>query len=257
MLATTSVFNFWLYELCDVYIVRLPLTSPLVASSETPVQEATKPMTDPSAPAEVRRSAQDTLYTCLDLGLRLLHPFMPFVTEELWQRLPRRPSDPTRSIMLAAFPVSVSHDRSSVVGPTCSFSSRIQRLRTSKLTSNLKQSSHLSKPFVHSVLNITSKAIFKVTHFCLLVTRVEAVPSHIRSLSATLVSTVPSESAMLATQASTIVALTKGCHSAQVLSEQSKVPEGCGSVVISPTLTVFLLVKVSLVFKVSLDNNQL
>lgn len=65
-----------------------------------------KPMTDPSASIETRRSAQNTLYTCLDHGLRLLHPFMPFVTEELWQRLPRRPNDPTPSIMLASFPVA-------------------------------------------------------------------------------------------------------------------------------------------------------
>lgn len=64
-----------------------------------------KPMTDPSAPLSTRRSAQNTLYTCLDHGLRLLHPFMPFVTEELWQRLPRRPNDPTPSIMIARFPL--------------------------------------------------------------------------------------------------------------------------------------------------------
>lgn len=65
-------------------------------------------MTDDSASPAARRSAQNTLYTCLDEGLRMLHPFMPFVTEELWQRLPRRPSDPTPSIMVAAFPVTVS-----------------------------------------------------------------------------------------------------------------------------------------------------
>ena len=66
-----------------------------------------KPMTDESASEAMRKSAQQTLYTCLDHGLRLLHPFMPFVTEELWQRLPRRPNDPTPSIMLAKYPVSV------------------------------------------------------------------------------------------------------------------------------------------------------
>lgn len=66
-----------------------------------------KPMTDESAPIETRKSAQQTLYTCLDYGLRLLHPFMPFVTEELWQRLPRRPNDPTPSIMVSSYPVNV------------------------------------------------------------------------------------------------------------------------------------------------------
>lgn len=66
-----------------------------------------KPMTDESAPLASQKSAQQTLYTCLDHGLRLLHPFMPFVTEELWQRLPRRPNDATPSIMVSPFPVFV------------------------------------------------------------------------------------------------------------------------------------------------------
>lgn len=65
-------------------------------------------MTDESASTEARRSAQNTLYTCLDQGLRLLSPFMPFVTEELWQRLPRRPEDTTASITISRFPVFVS-----------------------------------------------------------------------------------------------------------------------------------------------------
>lgn len=34
----------------------------------------------------------------------MIHPFMPFLTEELWQRLPRRPGDRTISIMKAAYP---------------------------------------------------------------------------------------------------------------------------------------------------------
>ena len=33
-------------------------------------------------------AAQDVAYFCLDNLLRVLHPFMPFVTEELWSRLP-------------------------------------------------------------------------------------------------------------------------------------------------------------------------
>lgn len=67
-----------------------------------------KPMTDPSVSAKTRASAQQTLYLCLDYGLRLLHPFMPFVTEELWQRLARRPNDPTPSIMISRYPTFVS-----------------------------------------------------------------------------------------------------------------------------------------------------
>src|SRR4029077_7356218 len=32
--------------------------------------------------------AQNIAYFCLDSLIRMLHPFMPFVTEELWSRLP-------------------------------------------------------------------------------------------------------------------------------------------------------------------------
>ena len=65
-------------------------------------------------PAAVRGAtlSRYILYLCLDHGLRMLHPFMPFVTEELWHRLPGRGvpwradgsvPDP-RSIMVSPFP---------------------------------------------------------------------------------------------------------------------------------------------------------
>lgn len=38
---------------------------------------------------EAKKTAQITLFRALDVGLRLLSPFMPFITEELYQRLPR------------------------------------------------------------------------------------------------------------------------------------------------------------------------
>lgn len=37
---------------------------------------------------ERKSEVQQVLTTCLDTALRLLHPFMPFVTEEIWQKLP-------------------------------------------------------------------------------------------------------------------------------------------------------------------------
>ena len=53
---------------------------------------------------EERDSAIQTLYTALDAGLRLIHPFMPFLSEELWQRLPRRPEETAKSVMVAEYP---------------------------------------------------------------------------------------------------------------------------------------------------------
>jgi valyl-tRNA synthetase len=49
------------------------------------------------------KGAQAVLYHCIEEGLRLLHPFMPFVTEELWQRLARRAGDES-SIMISKYP---------------------------------------------------------------------------------------------------------------------------------------------------------
>src|SRR2546429_6630138 len=51
-----------------------------------------------------RLATQHTLVTTLETTLRLLHPFMPFITEELWQRLPHEGD----SIMIAPYP-SPSH----------------------------------------------------------------------------------------------------------------------------------------------------
>lgn len=83
--ATKIAYEYWLYHLCDVYI----------ENSKTIIQDGT--------PLE-QESAKQTLYTALEGGLTLIHPFMPFLTEELWQRLPRRPKDKCSSIMRAAYP---------------------------------------------------------------------------------------------------------------------------------------------------------
>jgi valyl-tRNA synthetase len=47
-----------------------------------------------------RAITQKTLAYTLDKALKLLHPFMPFITEEIWQQLPHR----GESIMVAEYP---------------------------------------------------------------------------------------------------------------------------------------------------------
>ncbi|KAG2537114.1 hypothetical protein PVAP13_9NG250300 [Panicum virgatum] len=86
--ATSSIYSWWQYQLCDVYI------------------EAIKPYFNESQDFESARGAsRDTLWVCLDMGLRLLHPFMPYITEELWQRLPQPKQACTKdSIMISEYP---------------------------------------------------------------------------------------------------------------------------------------------------------
>ncbi|XP_037080211.1 valine--tRNA ligase-like isoform X2 [Pollicipes pollicipes] len=83
--ATTACYNFWLYDLCDVYLESI---KPVFADGE------------PARQAAVRQ----VLYTCLEVALRLIAPFMPFIAEELFQRLPRRSPDAPPSICVTAYP---------------------------------------------------------------------------------------------------------------------------------------------------------
>ncbi|KAF5286724.1 hypothetical protein FQR65_LT12457 [Abscondita terminalis] len=86
-LITTSIYNLWLYDLCDVYLEHL---KSVFASNDK----------------DAIKAAQTTLHTTLNCGLRLLSPFMPFITEELFQRLPRS-SDQIKkvpSICVAPYP---------------------------------------------------------------------------------------------------------------------------------------------------------
>ena len=52
--------------------------------------------------AEKKATVQQVLLSCLDTALRILHPFMPFVTEEIWQKLPGSEG----FLMQASFPTA-------------------------------------------------------------------------------------------------------------------------------------------------------
>lgn len=86
MKSTSIIYAYWYNHLCDVYI----------ENSKAILQDGTP---------EEKRSALDTLYTALEGALTMIHPYMPYLTEELWQRLPRRPEDKTPSIVVAKYPV--------------------------------------------------------------------------------------------------------------------------------------------------------
>ena len=89
--AQQASYAFWIDDLCDVY---LELVKPVVYDKSDENKDK-------------RWAAQASLWIALEGGIRLLHPMMPFVTEELWQRLPGRGtlgSEEPETIMLAPYP---------------------------------------------------------------------------------------------------------------------------------------------------------
>ncbi|HKC63203.1 MAG TPA: valine--tRNA ligase [Pyrinomonadaceae bacterium] len=92
--AVQTLYHFFWDDFCDWYI------------------ELTKMEVTAEQPSQARDRARSRLVTVLEQALRLLHPFMPYITEELWQRLPGvsekllHPAykDAQPTIMLASYP---------------------------------------------------------------------------------------------------------------------------------------------------------
>jgi valyl-tRNA synthetase len=90
--AASAVYQFLWHEFCDWY---LEIAKRSLYQSEDPVARAV---------------TQRTLIESLEITLRLLHPFMPFLSEEIWQRLPHQ----GESIMVAPFPRAADSRRNAL-----------------------------------------------------------------------------------------------------------------------------------------------
>ncbi len=92
--AVQLLYHFFWDDFCDWYIE--------LVKDEITAEDA----------SEKRTEARTRIITTLEIALRLLHPFMPFLTEELWQKLPGISSDlhhnsyrsADKTIMLTSFP---------------------------------------------------------------------------------------------------------------------------------------------------------
>lgn len=80
--AATALYQFFWHEYCDWYV---ELIKPVLQSPEHPDGAGTR----------------HTLVETLETTMRLLHPFMPFLTEEIWQTLPHQGD----SIVVQTYPV--------------------------------------------------------------------------------------------------------------------------------------------------------
>lgn len=84
--ATMAIHQYWLDYLCPVYFEAV---KPVLFSEQISFEE--------------KNITKNVLLKCLDGGLRILHPLMPFITEELYQRIPKE-NNSAESICIARFP---------------------------------------------------------------------------------------------------------------------------------------------------------
>lgn len=80
--AARTLYDFMWSEVCDWYI------------------ELAKPRLYGHQGGEARHTARHVLWRVMEHMMRLLHPFLPFITEEIWQKLPHR----EQSVMIAPWP---------------------------------------------------------------------------------------------------------------------------------------------------------
>ena len=128
----SELYNFIWNEFCDWYIEL----------AKTNMNDTTKSV---------------LLYT-LNSILKMLHPFMPYVTEEIWQNLPGN----TGSIMISDYP-KYNKELSFKEDVTDKIIELIKAIRTIKLENNLKEYNLIynesNKEFINSTKNIIKKLL--------------------------------------------------------------------------------------------------
>jgi valyl-tRNA synthetase len=90
-LVAQAIYEFTWHEFCDWY---LELSKPVLQSED--------------APDAAKRGTRRTLIDVLEGLLRLLHPIMPFITEEIWQQVAPRAGIDAETIMLQPYPQPAS-----------------------------------------------------------------------------------------------------------------------------------------------------
>ncbi|ODN06420.1 Valine--tRNA ligase [Orchesella cincta] len=192
--STTAVYNFWLYEFCDVYL------------------ESLKPKFMDTKPGDKLSENQilslDVLLQCVEGGLRMLSPFMPYLSEELWQRLPcfaGEKSTRPESICVASYP----HNQ-------------FKQFENESLEKEVTFMNH----FIKTIRS--ARAAYEIPNK----TKTEAV----------VINSDPTFDGVLSEEQVTLCALSYS-KSIRIVKTKEDIPAGCATAVVSDKCTVYILLK--------------
>ncbi|KAL5011472.1 hypothetical protein ScPMuIL_010023 [Solemya velum] len=176
--------SFWIQDFCDVYL------------------ECAKSVFHGGDEKRIG-CTQHILYSCLETYLRLISPFMPFISEELFQRLPPRGGDWPSSICVASYPKPAQFPWQN---------------------SDLEDEVELVKAISTRVLSVAQEY-------------------HLKRKDLTAMVKVPSNSLDRFSELSEYILALSRIGSLSAISEDEPVPEGCVSTAIAPAIELHVIVK--------------
>jgi valyl-tRNA synthetase len=131
--AASELYQFFWHEFCDWY---LEITKSRSAGTEQP-----------------RVQAQAVLFTVFETSLRLMHPFIPFLTEELWQQLPHQGETVVKAPYPRVAPEWIDRDAEQEMTFVMEVISALRNIRSSfKIPNATKLRPHIKASAEHAAL---------------------------------------------------------------------------------------------------------
>ena len=118
-------------------------------------------MVKPAYGEPIDRATYEATLRYFDALLRLLHPFMPFITEELWQHISER--NDGDSIMYAAMPKAHEYD-ADIIAQMNAAKDIIAGVRTIRLQKNIPNREQLALHVIGSFSNANAEVIRKMAN---------------------------------------------------------------------------------------------
>ena len=118
-------------------------------------------MVKPAYGEPIDRATYEATLRYFDALLRLLHPFMPFITEELWQHISER--NDGDSIMYAAMPKAHEYD-ADIIAQMNAAKDIIAGVRTIRLQKNIPNREQLALHVLGSFSNANAEVIRKMAN---------------------------------------------------------------------------------------------